>query len=98
MKEFEQCKQQLKEVQTKLSIEEKGRKGLLAELGVLHQVSLLRMCVVGGGGSVACEINHYNIICEKFCWCFCHHLLTIVQQYINMNGSYCVKRLHQALQ
>lgn len=47
-KECEEYKQQLKEVQTKLSIEEKGRMGLLAELGVLHHVSLL--CVKGGEG------------------------------------------------
>ena len=39
VKECEQCKLQLKEVQTKLSIEEKGRMGLLAELGVLDRVS-----------------------------------------------------------
>ena len=37
--ECEQYKQQLKDVQTKLSIEEKGRKGLLAEFSVLHQVN-----------------------------------------------------------
>ena len=36
--ECEEYKQQLKEVQTKLSIEEKGRKGLLAELNTLHKV------------------------------------------------------------
>lgn len=36
--ECEQFKQQLKEVQTKLSIEEKGRKGLVAELNILHKV------------------------------------------------------------
>ncbi len=47
--ECEEYKQQLKEVQTKLSIEEKGRMGLLAELGVLHQVSLVCVCVGGEG-------------------------------------------------
>ena len=48
-KECEEYKQQLKEVQTKLSIEEKGRMGLLAELSVLHHVSLVCMCVWGVG-------------------------------------------------
>ena len=37
--ECEQYKQQLKDLQTKLSIEEKGRKGLAAELSILHKVS-----------------------------------------------------------
>ena len=41
-------KQQLKEVQTRLSIEEKSRKGLVAELGTLHRVSthIAHICVV----------------------------------------------------
>ena len=49
-KECDEYKQQLKEVQTKLSIEEKGRMGLVAELSVLHHVSLVGVCVWGGGG------------------------------------------------
>lgn len=55
-KECEEYKQQLKEVQTKLSVEEKGRMGLLAELNILHHVSRLRVCVVGEKvGLVVCE-------------------------------------------
>ena len=53
VKECEKYKQQLKEVQTKLSIEEKGRMGLLAELAVFHRVSRVGVCM---GGLVACEV------------------------------------------
>ena len=38
--EFEQCKQQLREALAKLSIEENGRKGLAAELSLLHKVRI----------------------------------------------------------
>lgn len=55
-KECEEYKQQLKEVQTKLSIEEKGRMGLLAELSVLHHVSLLHVYVLEGGEGGTCGL------------------------------------------
>ena len=50
--ECEQYKQQLKDLQTKLSIEEKGRKGLSAELSILHKVSAPNFFYVLCGSSV----------------------------------------------